>query len=101
MAGFLFTHCLFRRFMLYCSQVPRQGGFKDLKKPMSFVTNNALVSYLRGAKEELEKITWPTRKTIAISTALVIVVSLIWAIYFGVLDYLLNLGLEALLKLKA
>lgn len=68
---------------------------------MSFVTNNALVNYFRGAKEELEKVTWPTRKQVILYSALVIVVTIIWAIYFGVLDFALNAGLEALLKLKA
>ncbi len=64
---------------------------------MSFVTNNALITYLRGAKEELEKVTWPTRKQTLIYSAIVVVVSLIWALYFGLLDFVLNWALAQIL----
>lgn len=65
---------------------------------MSFLTQNALVTYLRGAKEELEKVTWPTRKQTLIYAGVVIVVTVIWATYFGALDFVLNLGIAQLLK---
>ena len=65
---------------------------------MSFLTNNALIRYFRGAKEELEKVTWPTRKTILLYSLLVMIVTLLWAIYFGALDFVLNLGLQAVVK---
>lgn len=65
---------------------------------MSFLTNNAFITYFRGAKEELEKVTWPSRKQVAIYSAIVMVVTVIWAAYFGVLDFVLNLGLQAILN---
>ena len=65
---------------------------------MSILTNNALITYFRGAKEELEKVTWPSRKQVAIYSAIVIAVVLVWAAYFGALDFALNFVLEALLK---
>ena len=83
--------------MLYFSQIPPRGGFKDFKN-MSFVTNNALITYLRGAKEELEKVTWPTRKQTLMYSAIVVVVSVVWALYFGVLDFALNWALAQILK---
>jgi len=61
---------------------------------------NKLFSYLREAKEELEKVAWPTQKQTTRYTIVVIVISAIIALYFGIIDYLLNLGLEALLKLS-
>jgi preprotein translocase subunit SecE len=64
---------------------------------MSILTNNALITYFRGAKEELEKVTWPSRKQVIIYSAIVMVVTLVWAAYFGALDFVLNLGLQAIL----
>ncbi|MBT4857122.1 preprotein translocase subunit SecE [Candidatus Uhrbacteria bacterium] len=58
-----------------------------------------LLSYLRESKEELNKVTWPTQKETVRYSIIVIVASLAIAVYFGVIDYLLNLGLEALLSL--
>ncbi len=60
---------------------------------------NKLFKYLRESKEELEKVTWPTQKETVRYSILVIVFSLALALYFGVVDYILNLGLEALLAL--
>jgi preprotein translocase subunit SecE len=60
---------------------------------------NKLFKYLRESKEELEKVTWPTQKETVRYSILVIIVSLALGLYFGVVDYLLNLGLEALLAL--
>lgn len=61
---------------------------------------NKLFRYLRESKEELEKVTWPTQKQTVRYSALIIITSLALALYFGVIDYLLNLGLEALLALS-
>ena len=60
---------------------------------------NTLFKYLRESKEELEKVTWPTQKQTVRYSILVIVISIALALYFGVVDYLLNLGLEALLSI--
>ena len=60
---------------------------------------NKLFKYLRESKEELEKVTWPTQKQTVRYSILVIVISIALALYFGVVDYLLNLGLEALLSI--
>lgn len=65
---------------------------------MSIITNNALTAYFRGAKEELEKVTWPSRKQVLIYSVIVMIVTVIWAAYFGGLDFVLNLGLQAILN---
>lgn len=64
---------------------------------MSFLTNNPLTRYLRGSKQELEKVTWPTRKEVIFYSIAVIVITILAAVYFGLLDFVLNLGVESLL----
>ncbi|TLN09895.1 preprotein translocase subunit SecE [bacterium] len=46
--------------------------------------------FLREAKAELMKVTWPDRKVAAASTAVVVIVSLIIGIYLGILDVILG-----------
>ena len=56
------------------------------------------VSYLRESKQELEKVTWPTQKETVRYSILTIVLSVLMATYFGVLDFVLNSGFTALLE---
>ena len=58
---------------------------------------NQLVSYLKGAFEELKKVVWPTKNEIIQHTLVVIGLSLFLALFLGGVDYLLSLGLEKLL----
>lgn len=58
----------------------------------------ALVSYLFGSREELKKVSWPTRKETIRLTAIVIGISLGVAIFLGSLDLLLNFILEQVLR---
>lgn len=53
-------------------------------------------NYFRGAAEELKKVTWPSRDETVNKTILVIVISLAVAVYLGLIDYLLTIGLEKL-----
>ena len=61
------------------------------------LNKNPLVRYVREAYVELQKVVWPNSETTKKHTYLVIGISLFIAFYFGVLDYLLNIALEALL----
>lgn len=56
-----------------------------------------IVSYFKEAREELRKVVWPTAETTRKHTLLVIGISLFTGIYFAVLDFVLNLGLEQLI----
>lgn len=56
-----------------------------------------LVSYLKGAKEELAKVVWPSRQTTINHTLVVIAISLIVAIFLGAADYGLSKVLELVL----
>ncbi|MFH1712819.1 MAG: preprotein translocase subunit SecE [Candidatus Jacksonbacteria bacterium] len=55
---------------------------------------NQITSYLISSKEELKKVTWPSRDETIQKTVLVIAISLAVAVYLGMLDYLLTRLLE-------
>jgi len=59
---------------------------------------NKLVKYFYEAKEELEKVTWPSRKETIKSTLIVIGVSVGTALFLGALDFGLNKALSALIS---
>jgi preprotein translocase subunit SecE len=48
------------------------------------------IQFLKEAKIELKKVTWPTRKEAIRLTEVVLIVSLIVMVYLGALDYLFN-----------
>ncbi|MFQ5484224.1 MAG: preprotein translocase subunit SecE [Desulfobacterales bacterium] len=52
------------------------------------------IQFLREVKVELKKVTWPSRKQTLGSTAVVIVLVIIIAIYLGVVDF----GLSGLMR---
>ena len=56
------------------------------------------INYLRSAKAELEKVTWPSREEVARYSALVIVSCVILAAFFAALDLGLNKSVTALLQ---
>ena len=56
---------------------------------------NKVKRFLREAKVELKKVTWPTPKEALASTSVVIVVVIIVSIFLGVVD----LGLTKIIRL--
>lgn len=58
------------------------------------LTNNKLVRYLKESREELRKVIWPARRETIKHTLLVIGISVALAIFLGVMDFFLNLGLQ-------
>ena len=59
--------------------------------------DNKVVKYFIGAKNELKKVAWPTRKETIKNTLLVIGVSLGVAVFLGALDYLFTIILESVI----
>jgi len=53
--------------------------------------------YLHESMEEMKKVTWPTKKETYNYTILVIGISLAVAAFLGILDYVFNLGITALI----
>jgi preprotein translocase subunit SecE len=48
-----------------------------------------IIQFIKEAKIELKKVTWPTPKQTLASTAVVIIIVFIVAIYLGLVDYVL------------
>ncbi|MBI4549565.1 MAG: preprotein translocase subunit SecE [Candidatus Omnitrophica bacterium] len=58
---------------------------------------NKVGGFLKEAKQELDKVTWPTRDELIGSTVLVIVTTLILAAFIGAVDFILSIVLRILL----
>ena len=56
------------------------------------------VQFFRDVRSELRKVTFPTRKETLASTAVVIVVVFIVAIYLGIVDFVLSLVIPTILR---
>ncbi len=54
---------------------------------------NKLIQYFIDSKAELKKVSWPTKKETIKSSILVIVISLLTAIFLGAVDFFLNTSL--------
>jgi preprotein translocase subunit SecE len=53
-------------------------------------------NYLSDTRGELRHVSWPTQRQTTIYTILVILLSVVTAVYLGVLDFLFVRGLEFL-----
>ncbi len=56
-----------------------------------------LITYLKGANEEVRKVVWPTKQETIRSTIAVIALSLTAAAFFWVLDIVFKFALSAIL----
>lgn len=57
-------------------------------------------NYLKDSVNELKKVSWPSREDTIKYSYIVIAVSLGVAVFFGVLDYILNIGFEYLVGIR-
>ncbi|MBM3570081.1 MAG: preprotein translocase subunit SecE [Alphaproteobacteria bacterium] len=57
--------------------------------------------FLRQVRQEVNKVTWPSRRETAITTALIFVVVFVLAIFFFLVDKALAFGVRLLLGLGA
>jgi len=60
---------------------------KKEEKPSILRYLNVAGNFLREAKMELKKVKWPTRKELLASTAMVIVLVLVIALFLGLIDF--------------
>jgi len=63
---------------------PERKG-EEKGSPMKYI--NIAVQFLREARMELKKVKWPTRKELLASTAVVIVLVLVVALFLGLIDF--------------
>lgn len=57
-------------------------------------------NFAQSVLNELKKVTWPTKKETFRLTTIVIGISLIIALYIGIIDVLLAKGLELVTKMR-
>jgi preprotein translocase subunit SecE len=72
-----------------------KGCFRK-QKNMNLV--EATKNYFIGAYREMRKVSWPTKKQTINYSLLVIGLSIGMAIFFSILDYFFNLGIESIIK---
>lgn len=65
---------------------------------MASLASNPITNYIKTSYKELKKVTWPTREEAAQHALYVIVMSIVVAIFFGVVDYLLSWGVEIIVN---
>lgn len=56
------------------------------------------INYIKDTTAELKHVSWPTNKQSIVYTVLVIVISILVAIYIGVFDFLFSKGLDWFVK---
>ncbi|MEM1065916.1 MAG: preprotein translocase subunit SecE [Pseudomonadota bacterium] len=59
-------------------------------------TTNPL-QFLQQVRAEVSKVTWPSRREVLVTSAMVFVMALLTAIFFFFVDWLIRLGLQGLL----
>ncbi len=57
------------------------------------------VQFLREVRQEVSKVTWPSRKETTVSTAMVFVMVFLAAIFFFLVDQVLGWGVRLMLGL--
>jgi preprotein translocase subunit SecE len=58
---------------------------------------NKLISYIKESIAEMKKVVWPSKKQTTTYTIVVIGMSIGVALFFGLLDYAFNLGLQQII----
>jgi preprotein translocase subunit SecE len=61
---------------------------EEIKEKVKVIIQN-VTQFLKEAKVELKKVTWPTPKQTLASTAVVIIIVFIVSIYLGIVDFVL------------
>ena len=64
-------------------------------------TKTGVVEFFRQVRQEVAKVTWPTRKETMVTTAMVFVMIFVMALFFFVVDQILNVGVRFVLNLGA
>lgn len=57
-----------------------------------------IINYFITAKEEILKVAWPSKKDTLRYSLLIVGLSLAVAVFFGLLDFIFNIGFERLIR---
>lgn len=55
---------------------------------------NTFINYLKETRAEMSHVSWPTRKQAVVFTVIVILVSILTAVFLGFFDYIFSLILQ-------
>lgn len=55
---------------------------------------NQFINYLKDTRAEMKHVSWPTRRQAMVFTVVVILVSVVTALYLGFFDYFFSLILQ-------
>jgi preprotein translocase subunit SecE len=61
------------------------------------IKSNIVIKFIGQVREELKKVTWPTRAEVIRLTSIVLIVSIIVGVYLGTVDTLFTKLLEYLI----
>jgi preprotein translocase subunit SecE len=78
------------------SNPPTKRVLKTKKYNLNRMANK-LIQYIVDSKNELKHVTWPSKKEVKRHTILVIIISVGVALFLGIIDYILNFGLEQII----
>ena len=70
------------------------GGHADAASVFSNQIMNRLLNYIKDTRGELKYVSWPTRRQAIMFTIVVVMVSLLAAMFLGFFDYIFSLVLQ-------
>ena len=56
-----------------------------------------MFDYLKNVRAEMRHVSWPSRRLTIVYTVVVIIVSLVTAVYLGLLDYVFSTGIRIII----
>ena len=62
------------------------------------LAENKIVAYCKESYSEMKKVVWPTKKETTNYTLMIIAISIIIAAFIGVVDYVLTIGVQQVIK---
>ncbi len=63
------------------------------------MAKTSTIQFVQQVRQEVAKVTWPTRKETMITTAMVLLMSVMAAIFFLLVDQILSVGVKYILGL--
>ncbi len=61
------------------------------------MAKNGIVGFVQDVRDETNKITWPTRRELGVSTVMVVIMVVIASLFFLGVDFFLKWGVERVL----
>jgi len=59
------------------------------------------LQFIQQVRAEVAKITWPTRRETGLTTVMVMIMAALFATFFFLVDLIIRLGLETILKMAS